>query len=44
MKDKKIWISADEIASETSGGKKSVDTGATYDDSPEKDFRLKLKI
>ncbi|NET40835.1 hypothetical protein [Okeania sp. SIO2B3] len=30
MKDKKIWI----IADETSGGKNSIDTGPDYDDLP----------
>ncbi|MEM1168535.1 MAG: hypothetical protein AAGJ08_05495 [Cyanobacteria bacterium P01_H01_bin.35] len=30
MEDKKIWIIADETASETSGAKKSVDTGGSY--------------
>ncbi|NEQ38367.1 MAG: hypothetical protein F6K40_19695 [Okeania sp. SIO3I5] len=35
MEDKKIWIIADETASETAGGKGSVDTGSSYDDWPE---------
>ncbi|NES68521.1 MAG: hypothetical protein F6K24_26450 [Okeania sp. SIO2D1] len=34
MKDNKIWIIADETASETSGKKHSIDTGANYDDWP----------
>ncbi|NEP82777.1 MAG: hypothetical protein F6K39_34325 [Okeania sp. SIO3B3] len=32
MKDKKIWIIADETASETSGARNSIDTGANYDE------------
>ncbi|NEO54562.1 MAG: hypothetical protein F6K54_16610 [Okeania sp. SIO3B5] len=34
MKDKKIWIIADETTSETSGKKHSIDTGGNYDDLP----------
>lgn len=34
MKDKKIWIIADETASKVSGEKDPKDTGADYDDWP----------
>ena len=43
MEDKKIWIIADETASETSGGKSSVDTGASYDDWPEESLESSRK-
>jgi len=46
MEDKKIWIIADETASEIYGARNSRDTGANYEESPEssrKRFQVKAE-
>ncbi|MDJ0516559.1 MAG: hypothetical protein QNJ74_10000 [Trichodesmium sp. MO_231.B1] len=46
MEDKKIWIIADETASEISGAKNSRDTGGDYEESTEssrKRFQVKAE-